>query len=216
VSRFNAAGTGSAQRSQCSGCTSCHVALGVEISAATAALGDFAGTGRRSELMNTARGVRVTTTTPTTRAKSEPRSPRPEASLATVASSRSTSPICIREHETWRPILLSNTRAAPTSLLSLTFTARGRIRSQGVTGALVSEAFNDQTRVAYCPDWSVAARIAAAHAQSGDIIMTLSCGDALSELFPWSSRNLTRRRSAPICRDVRARRGRFATYPDCG
>jgi UDP-N-acetylmuramate--alanine ligase len=47
----------------------------------------------------------------------------------------------------------------------------------GVTGALVSDEFTDQTRVAYCPDWSEAANIAAAHATSGDIIMTLSCGD---------------------------------------
>jgi UDP-N-acetylmuramate--alanine ligase len=47
----------------------------------------------------------------------------------------------------------------------------------GVTGNLVSQEFQDQTRVAYCPDWTTAARVAAEHAQSGDIIMTLSCGD---------------------------------------
>jgi UDP-N-acetylmuramate--alanine ligase len=47
----------------------------------------------------------------------------------------------------------------------------------GVTGALVSDAFVDHTRVSYCPDWSVAAKTAAEHARSGDIIMTLSCGD---------------------------------------
>ena len=47
----------------------------------------------------------------------------------------------------------------------------------GVTGELVSTAFADQGRVAYCPNWSDAARVAAEHARDGDIIMTLSCGD---------------------------------------
>lgn len=47
----------------------------------------------------------------------------------------------------------------------------------GVTGELVSRAFRDSSHVAYCPDWSTAARVAAEHATSGDIIMTLSCGD---------------------------------------
>ncbi len=47
----------------------------------------------------------------------------------------------------------------------------------GVTGALVSERFEDQTRVAYLPDWQQAADHAAAVARDGDIIMTLSCGD---------------------------------------
>ena len=47
----------------------------------------------------------------------------------------------------------------------------------GVTGALVSDRFEDQSRVAYLPDWQQAADHAAAVAREGDIIMTLSCGD---------------------------------------
>jgi UDP-N-acetylmuramate--alanine ligase len=47
----------------------------------------------------------------------------------------------------------------------------------GVTGALVSERFEDASRVAYLPDWQQAADHAAAVAREGDIIMTLSCGD---------------------------------------
>jgi UDP-N-acetylmuramate--alanine ligase len=47
----------------------------------------------------------------------------------------------------------------------------------GVTGALVSERFQDQSRVAYLPDWQEAADYAASIARAGDIIMTLSCGD---------------------------------------
>jgi UDP-N-acetylmuramate--alanine ligase len=59
----------------------------------------------------------------------------------------------------------------------------------GVTGALVSDAFIDQTRVAYCPDWMDAAKIAAAHAKAGDIIMTLSCGDVY-RIIPLVAREL--------------------------
>ncbi len=47
----------------------------------------------------------------------------------------------------------------------------------GVTGALVSERFVDQDRVAFLPNWQQAADRAAALAREGDIIMTLSCGD---------------------------------------
>jgi UDP-N-acetylmuramate--alanine ligase len=47
----------------------------------------------------------------------------------------------------------------------------------GVTGALVSERFEDATRVDYLPDWQQAADRVAAIARDGDIVMTLSCGD---------------------------------------
>jgi len=152
-------------------------ALGVEISAATAALGDFVGTGRRFELVNTARGVRVYDDY-----AHHPREVR--AALATARSVVGDGRI-IAIHQ---PHLYSRTRdmaadfaveyesGADFTVVLDVYGAR-EDPIEGVTGALVSEAFNDQTRVEYCPDWSVAARIAAAHAQSGDIIMTLSCGD---------------------------------------
>jgi UDP-N-acetylmuramate--alanine ligase len=47
----------------------------------------------------------------------------------------------------------------------------------GVTGALVAERFTDPAKVDYLPDWQQAADRAAALAEDGDIIMTLSCGD---------------------------------------
>ena len=47
----------------------------------------------------------------------------------------------------------------------------------GVTGELVSKAFADHSKVAYCPNWSDAALVAAEYARDGDLIMTLSCGD---------------------------------------
>lgn len=47
----------------------------------------------------------------------------------------------------------------------------------GVTGALVSSAFIDETRVAFIPSWDEAARYAASIAQPGDFFITLGCGD---------------------------------------
>ena len=47
----------------------------------------------------------------------------------------------------------------------------------GVTGALVSQAFSDVSRVAFIPSWDDAARYAASIAQPGDFFITLGCGD---------------------------------------
>ena len=152
-------------------------ALGAEISAAATALGDFAGTGRRFELMSTTRGVRVYDDY-----AHHPREVR--AALATARSVIGDGRL-IAIHQ---PHLYSRTRdmaidfareyergADFTVVLDVYGAREDPIK--GVTGALVSDAFTDQTRVEYCPEWSDAAKIAAAHAKSGDIIMTLSCGD---------------------------------------
>lgn len=47
----------------------------------------------------------------------------------------------------------------------------------GVTGALVSDAFKDQTKVHYVPEWDDAPAVAASLADSGDFIVTMGCGD---------------------------------------
>lgn len=47
----------------------------------------------------------------------------------------------------------------------------------GVTGALVSDAFKDQTKVHYVPEWDDAPAVAASLAGSGDFIVTMGCGD---------------------------------------
>ena len=47
----------------------------------------------------------------------------------------------------------------------------------GVTGALVSERFEDQARVAFVPDWQEAADHTARIARDGDFVITLGCGD---------------------------------------
>jgi UDP-N-acetylmuramate--alanine ligase len=164
-------------------------ALGVEMSAAAAALGDFAGTGRRFELMNTTRGVRVYDDY-----AHHPREVR--AALATAKSVVGDGRL-IAIHQ---PHLYSRTRdmavdfareyenGADFTVVLDVYGAR-EDPITGVTGALVSDAFIDQTRVAYCPDWMDAAKIAAAHAKAGDIIMTLSCGDVY-RIIPLVAREL--------------------------
>jgi len=47
----------------------------------------------------------------------------------------------------------------------------------GVTGALVSEAFTDDARVAYVPEWQDAADYTATVAREGDFVITFGCGD---------------------------------------
>ena len=152
-------------------------ALGFELPAAATALADFAGTGRRFDLIDIVRGVRVYDDY-----AHHPREVR--AALATARSVVGDGRL-IAIHQ---PHLYSRTRdmaadfareyesGADFTIVLDVFGAR-EDPIEGVTGALVSDAFTDETRVAYCPDWSDAAKTAAEHAQSGDIIMTLSCGD---------------------------------------
>lgn len=47
----------------------------------------------------------------------------------------------------------------------------------GVTGALISDRFADQSKVHYVPLWEDAPAVAAKLANSGDFIMTMGCGD---------------------------------------
>lgn len=47
----------------------------------------------------------------------------------------------------------------------------------GVTGALVSDAFKNQSQVHYVPEWDDVPAVAAQLAGKGDFIMTMGCGD---------------------------------------
>ena len=47
----------------------------------------------------------------------------------------------------------------------------------GVTGALVSDSFADQSKVHYVPNWDDAPAVAAKLAGTGDFIITMGCGD---------------------------------------
>jgi UDP-N-acetylmuramate--alanine ligase len=153
------------------------IALGHSLGAATAALAGFRGTGRRFELHDTVRGVRVYDDY-----AHHPREVR--AALATARSVVGNGRI-IAIHQ---PHLFTRTRdmagefareyeiGADFTVVLDVYGAR-EDPIPGVTGALVSTAFADESKVAFCPDWDVAAQVAAEHARDGDLIMTLSCGD---------------------------------------
>jgi UDP-N-acetylmuramate--alanine ligase len=47
----------------------------------------------------------------------------------------------------------------------------------GVTGALVSDAFENQGQVHYVPAWEDVAALSASLAKEGDFIITMGCGD---------------------------------------
>ena len=153
------------------------VGLGFEPKATLAAIETFGGTERRFELRGVVRGVSVY----------DDYSHHPTEVAVALRSARTVvgSGRIIAVHQ---PHLYSRTKmmagdfahvyeelADHTVVLDV-FGAR-EDPVPGVTGALVSERFEDQSRVAYLPDWQQAADHAASVARAGDIIMTLSCGD---------------------------------------
>jgi UDP-N-acetylmuramate--alanine ligase len=153
------------------------VGLGFEPQATLDAIATFGGTERRFELRGVVRGVSVY----------DDYSHHPTEVAVALASARTVvgDGRIIAVHQ---PHLYSRTKmmagefahtyeelADHTVVLDV-FGAR-EDPIPGVTGALVSEKFEDQSRVEYLPDWQEAADHAAAFAREGDIIMTLSCGD---------------------------------------
>lgn len=153
------------------------VSMGYPLAEAAASLSDFGGTGRRFELHGHRRGVAVYDDY-----AHHPREVR--AALDTARSVVGDGRV-IAVHQ---PHLYSRTRDMATEFaaeyergadFTVVLDVYGAREDpiDGVTGELVSRAFADPTRVAFCPNWSDAARVAAERAQAGDIIMTLSCGD---------------------------------------
>jgi UDP-N-acetylmuramate--alanine ligase len=153
------------------------VASGVSCAAAVVGLSAFRGTGRRFELHATIDGVRVF----------DDYAHHPTEVRAALATARSVvgEGRVIAIHQ---PHLYSRTQAMASDFateyeagadFTVVLDVYGAREDpiEGVTGALVSSAFRDSGKVAYCPDWDDAARVAANHARPGDIIMTLSCGD---------------------------------------
>jgi UDP-N-acetylmuramate--alanine ligase len=153
------------------------VGIGFEPAAVLAGIETFAGTERRFELHGTVRGVRVY----------DDYAHHPTEVAAALSAARSVvgAGRIIAVHQ---PHLYSRTRLMAGDFASTyerladytvvldVFGAR-EDPVPGVTGALVADRFVDAGRVAYLPDWQQAADRAAEVARSGDIIMTLSCGD---------------------------------------
>ncbi len=153
------------------------VGLGVDPDDAIAGLAGFSGTGRRFELHAEVRGVSVYDDY--AHHPTEVRAAL-DAARTVVGEGR-----IIAVHQ---PHLYSRTRMmagdfarvyeelADHTIVLDVFGAR-EDPIPGVTGALVSECFEDAGHVDYLPDWQEAADRAAEIARDGDFIVTLSCGD---------------------------------------
>ncbi len=153
------------------------VGLGYPPAAVVDAIARFAGTERRFELHGVVRGVSVY----------DDYAHHPTEVAAALSAARSVvgGGKIIAVHQ---PHLYSRTQAmagefaaayerlADHTIVLDVFGAR-EDPVPGVTGALVSNRFVDQTHVDYLPNWQEASDRAAALARDGDIIMTLSCGD---------------------------------------
>ena len=153
------------------------VGLGFEPERVVEAIATFGGTERRFELHGIVRGVSVY----------DDYAHHPAEVVAALTAARSTigSGRIIAVHQ---PHLYSRTQAMAGEFASayesladhtIVLDVYGAREDPvpGVTGALVSERFDDQSRVNFVPDWQAAAELAAASASEGDLIMTLSCGD---------------------------------------
>ena len=152
------------------------VGLGYDPAKSLAGITKFGGTERRFELHGEVRGVKVYDDFahhPTEVAAAL------KAARAVVGSGRLIT--------VFQPHLYSRTRlmkrefaqalAASDQVVVLDVYAAREDPEPGVTGALVSESFENQAQVHYVPLWDDAPAVAAALAHEGDFIMTMGCGD---------------------------------------
>ena len=152
------------------------VGLGFDAKASLRAISAFRGTDRRFELHGERRGVRVYDDfahhpTEVSAALKAARAVVGDGRLITV----------------FQPHLYSRTRlmhrefaqalSASDQVVVLDIYAAREDPEPGVTGALVSQSFDNQTQVHYVADWDDAPAVAAALAQPGDFIITMGCGD---------------------------------------
>jgi UDP-N-acetylmuramate--alanine ligase len=153
------------------------VGMGFDPASSLKAIGEFAGTERRFELHGVVRGVSVY----------DDYAHHPAEVEAALMAARTVvgEGRIIAVHQ---PHLYSRTqkmagqfaevyeRLADQTIVLDVYGAR-EDPVPGVTGELVSSRFVDSAKVSYLPNWQEAADRAASLARSGDIIMTLSCGD---------------------------------------
>ena len=153
------------------------VGLGLDPEASLAGIATFAGTGRRFELHGTVGGVSVY----------DDYAHHPTEVAAALAAARTVvgEGRIIAVHQ---PHTYSRTQAFATEFAEVleqyadetvvldVYGAR-EDPVPGVTGALVSERFNDPEHVAFIADWQEAADHTARIAREGDFVITLGCGD---------------------------------------
>jgi len=153
------------------------VGLGFPAEAALEQIATFGGTERRFELHGEVRGVKVFDDfahhpTEVAAALKAARAVVGEGKLITV----------FQPHLYSRTRLMKNEFAHELETLSdqvvvLDIYAAREDPEPGVTGALVSDAFQDKQKVHYVPLWDDAPAVAAELAEPGDFIITMGCGD---------------------------------------
>lgn len=153
------------------------VALGHEFEAAVRAVEPFAGTARRFELHGVQRGVSVY----------DDYAHHPAEVAAALQGARSVAGtgrlIAVHQPHTYsRTAVMSpwfaevlEELADQTVVLDVYGAREDPV--EGVTGALVSEAFRDPARVRFIADWQEAADYTASIARAGDFVITLGCGN---------------------------------------
>ncbi|MGO4783053.1 UDP-N-acetylmuramate--L-alanine ligase [Cryobacterium sp. W22_MBD10_FK3] len=153
------------------------VGLGFDPAASLEAISAFGGTERRFELHGTVRGVSVY----------DDYAHHPTEVAAALSAARTVvgGGRIIAVHQ---PHLYSRTRLfaqefadtlekyADETIVLAVYGAR-EDPEPGVTGALVSERFQDPSHVAYIPEWQDAADYLGSIARDGDFVVTLGCGD---------------------------------------
>ena len=153
------------------------VGLGFDPAASLAGIARFAGTGRRFELHGTVGGVSVY----------DDYAHHPTEVAAALAAARTVvGPgriIAVHQPHTYsrtqtfaKEFAEVLERYADETVVLDVYGAR-EDPVPGVTGALVSERFENPARVAFMPDWQEAADHTARIARDGDFVITLGCGD---------------------------------------
>lgn len=152
------------------------VGLGYDPTKSLETISEFGGTERRFQLHGEQRGVKVYDDfahhpTEVSAAIKAARAVVGDGKLITV----------------FQPHLYSRTRlmakefaealSASDQVVVLDIYAAREDPEPGVTGALVSDAFQNQNQVHYVPEWDDVPAVAAKLADNGDFIMTMGCGD---------------------------------------
>ena len=152
------------------------VGLGFDAAKSLAAIATFGGTERRFELHGERRGVRVYDDfahhpTEVSAALKAARAVVGEGRLITVFQPHLYSRTRLMHREFAEALSVSD------QVVVLDIYAAREDPEPGVTGALVSDSFENQAQVHYVPLWDDAPAVAAKLAQDGDFIITMGCGD---------------------------------------
>jgi UDP-N-acetylmuramate--alanine ligase len=152
------------------------VGLGYDPAESLSAIATFDGTERRFELHGVSRGVSVYDDfahhpTEVAAALRAARAVVGNGRLITVFQPHLYSRTRLMHKEFAEALALSD------QVVVLDIYAAREDPEPGVTGALVSDSFIDQTKVHYVPLWEDAPAVAASLAAAGDFIVTMGCGD---------------------------------------